>query len=74
MFEALCGLMPFLFYEFSLRRIEAACLPSNIPSSKLLEKVGFSREGRAREYLCINGVWHDHLLYALLDKDPVAPR
>src|SRR5690606_40513060 len=56
--------------DFGLRRIEAACLPANIPSSKLLEKVGFTREGLAREYLCINGVWHDHLLYALLDKDP----
>lgn len=71
MFEALCGLMPCLFTEFGLRRVEAACLPANIPSARLLEKVGFTREGLAREYLCINGVWHDHLLYALLDKDPI---
>ncbi|MEX0582488.1 MAG: GNAT family protein [Sneathiella sp.] len=73
MFEALCGLMPVLFSEFGLRRVEAACLPSNIPSSRLLEKVGFSKEGLAREYLCINGVWHDHLLYALLRTDRIAP-
>ncbi|WP_373085201.1 GNAT family N-acetyltransferase, partial [Sneathiella sp.] len=37
MFEALCGLLPVLFSEFALRRVEAACLPENIPSSKLLE-------------------------------------
>jgi ribosomal-protein-alanine N-acetyltransferase len=69
MFEALCGLIPGLFSEFGLRRVEAACLPENIPSSNLLEKVGFFREGLAREYLCINGVWHDHLLYAILKGD-----
>ena len=74
MYEALCGLLPVLFSEFGLRRVEAACLPSNIPSYRLLEKVGFSKEGLGREYLCINGVWHDHLLYAILDKDPIAPR
>ncbi len=73
MFEALCGLIPVLFSEFGLRRVEAACLPSNIPSSRLLEKVGFSKEGLAREYLCINGVWHDHSLYALLRTDRIAP-
>ena len=73
MFEALCGLLPVLFNEYNLRRIEAACLPENIPSSKLLEKVGFTKEGLAREYLCINGVWHDHSLYAFLKGDPIQP-
>ncbi len=74
MYEALCGLLPVLFNDFGLRRVEAACLPSNIPSSRLLEKVGFFNEGLAREYLCINGVWHDHLLYAILNTDPISPR
>jgi len=71
MYEALLGMLPVLFGEFGLRRVEAACLPSNISSSKLLEKIGFSREGLAREYLCINSVWHDHLLYAILRNDPL---
>lgn len=74
MFEALSGLLPVLFSAFGLRRVEAACLPENIPSSKLLEKVGFTKEGLAREYLCINGVWHDHSLYAILKSDPLRPR
>jgi [ribosomal protein S5]-alanine N-acetyltransferase len=35
-----------------------------------LEKTGFKREGYARGYLCINGIWQDHLLYARLKDDP----
>ena len=59
----------YAFDQLRLRRIEAACVPGNAPSRRLLEKVGFLREGYAREYLCINGVWQDHLLYALLRSD-----
>jgi [ribosomal protein S5]-alanine N-acetyltransferase len=59
------------FDELHLRRIEAACLPANQRSRRLLERVGFAREGYARQYLCINGAWEDHLLYALLASDPL---
>ena len=38
-------------------------------SIRLLEKTGFTREGFARQYLCINGIWQDHLLYARLKDD-----
>ena len=40
---------------------------------RLLERVGFRREGYARAYLRINGAWQDHLLFALLEGDPVTP-
>jgi ribosomal-protein-alanine N-acetyltransferase len=56
--------IPFAFTTMKLRRIEAACIPTNVASIRLLEKTGFVREGYAREYLCINGSWQDHLLYA----------
>jgi ribosomal-protein-alanine N-acetyltransferase len=56
-----------------LHRIEAACLPSNEPSRRLLERVGFRHEGYARAYLSINGEWRDHLLFAMLDSDPRPP-
>jgi [ribosomal protein S5]-alanine N-acetyltransferase len=59
-----------VFQTLGFHRLEAACLPSNTASIKLLEKTGFKREGLARRYLRINGVWQDHLLYALLDSDP----
>lgn len=64
----------FAFTVLRLHRIEAACLPHNDASIQLLERVGFKREGYARAYLRINGVWQDHLLYALLETDPLPLR
>jgi ribosomal-protein-alanine N-acetyltransferase len=66
---ALYGLVPFAFGSLRLHRLEAACIPSNAASIRLLEKMSFVREGYAREYLCINGLWQDHLLFARLNGD-----
>jgi ribosomal-protein-alanine N-acetyltransferase len=63
---AVRAVIPFAFATLRLHRLEAACIPTNAGSIRLLEKTGFLREGYAREYLCINGVWQDHLLYARL--------
>jgi ribosomal-protein-alanine N-acetyltransferase len=63
------ALIPFAFGALRLHRLEAACIPTNVASIHLLERTGFTREGFAREYLCINGVWQDHLLYGLLKGD-----
>ncbi len=70
MTAAVRALAPFCFGTLRLHRLEAACIPTNAASVRLLEKTGFQREGYAREYLCINGVWQDHLLYARLKDDP----
>ena len=70
MTAAVGGFLPFAFQTLRLHRIEAACIPANVASIRLLEKTGFRREGFAREYLCIDGVWQDHLLYARLKHDP----
>ncbi len=64
MTAAVGGLVPFAFGTLKLHRLEAACIPENAASVRLLERTGFVREGYAREYLCINGMWQDHLLYA----------
>jgi len=69
MTAAVRTLIPMCFDSLRLHRIEAACIPDNTASVRLLEKCGFQREGYAREYLCINGVWADHLLYARLRGD-----
>ncbi|MBV8793054.1 MAG: GNAT family N-acetyltransferase [Pseudolabrys sp.] len=71
MSAAVRALIPFSFGSLRLHRLEAACIPDNAASISLLEKTGFRREGYAREYLCINGVWADHLLYARLKNDPL---
>lgn len=70
MSDAVSAVIPFAFGKLRLHRIEAACLPSNEPSQKLLRKVGFSLEGQARRYLKINGEWQDHVLFAILSDDP----
>jgi ribosomal-protein-alanine N-acetyltransferase len=70
MTSAVRVLADFAFTTLRLHRIEAACIPANTASIRLLERTGFVREGYAREYLCINGVWQDHLLYARLRNDP----
>jgi ribosomal-protein-alanine N-acetyltransferase len=70
MSRALRVLIPFSFNNLRLHRLEAACITTNAASIRLLEKSGFQREGYARQYLCINGMWQDHLLYARLRDDP----
>ena len=58
--------IPYIFNGLQLHRIEAACIPDNSKSIKLLEQVGFQREGLLREYLKINGEWRDHALFSLV--------
>jgi ribosomal-protein-alanine N-acetyltransferase len=64
----------YAFATLRLHRIEASCLPHNEASTKLLERAGFTREGYARAYLRIDGLWQDHLLYGLLETDPLPVR
>ncbi len=73
MTEAVGLLARHAFGPLALHRLEAACLPDNLRSIRLLEKVGFTREGLARAYLCIAGEWRDHLLWGLLSGDPLFP-
>lgn len=61
--------LDFAFGRLHLHRVEAACLPSNVPSRALLAKTGFRQEGLARQYLCIQGQWQDHVLFAILRED-----
>ena len=70
MTAAVRAVIPFAFGTLRLHRLEAACIPTNAGSIRLLEKNGFVREGYAREYLCINGIWQDHLLFARLKDAP----
>lgn len=68
---AVRALARFAFEELGLHRVEAACQPENEPSARLLQKVGFTPEGRARAYLKIDGAWRDHLLFGLVAGDPI---
>ena len=68
--DALSTVVRFVFDGLRLHRLEAACVPSNEASKAVLRRCGFFEEGAAREYLCINGVWRDHILFATLSSDP----
>ncbi|WP_406686517.1 GNAT family N-acetyltransferase [Rossellomorea vietnamensis] len=62
-------LIDFGFGEFKLHRIYATCDPRNIGSSRVLEKVGMTKEGRMREDLLMKDGWRDSLLYSVLEHE-----
>jgi ribosomal-protein-alanine N-acetyltransferase len=68
--DAVRTVSAFAFQSLGLHRLEAACLPENEASRRLLLRAGFEPEGRARGYLKINGVWRDHLLFGLVRDGP----
>jgi ribosomal-protein-alanine N-acetyltransferase len=66
MSEGLAAIIKFVFSpEVHLHRIQANVRPENLPSLRLLEQLGFEREGFARDYLFIDGAWRDHAMLAL---------
>lgn len=69
MLAALKVAIPYIYSGLQLHRIEAACIPENSKSVRLLEKAGFEREGLLRKYLKINGEWRDHLMFSRLQED-----
>jgi len=55
----------FAFGEGGLHRVQAAVMPRNAASIRVVEKNGYRFEGLARRYLQINGLWEDHNIYAM---------
>jgi [ribosomal protein S5]-alanine N-acetyltransferase len=68
MHEALSLLISYAFSELRLHRIMANHMPRNARSAAVLERLGFVREGVAKRYLLINGVWEDHVLTSLTNE------
>lgn len=69
MTDAVRTVISYAFDHLRLHRLEAACLPSNEASIRLLRTCGFSEEGIAQRYLKINGRWEDHLLFGLVSSE-----
>jgi [ribosomal protein S5]-alanine N-acetyltransferase len=67
--EAISAMIRFCFQDLGLHRVQAFIHPDNTPSLKLIEKLGFRREGLLRENLRVGDEWRDDLLYALLSTD-----
>ena len=66
---AVKAVLTFAFDTLDLHRVEASCLPANLPSRRVLQKSGFRQEGEAKAYLKINGAWADHLLFGVVSDD-----
>lgn len=64
--EAAEKVLDIAFTELNLHRICARVQETNIPSIRLLVGLGFEKEGICRDYLCLRGVWTDHLQYSLI--------
>lgn len=74
MTEALRALVDHAFGAMGLHRIMAAYRPENARSASVLERLGFEKEGFAKDYLYIDGDWRDHILTALVRPDPYPRR
>lgn len=70
--EAVNRLAQHAFAELKLHRLEAACIPGNERSVRVLQKCGFRQEGLLKSYLKINGRWEDHLLFARISGETEA--
>lgn len=64
--EAVTAMLDFCFAELGLHRLEAFIHPDNQPSVRLIERLGFRREGLLRDHLRVGEEWRDDALYALL--------
>lgn len=65
--EALAAAIAYMFDTKALHRVQANHLPENDRSAALLARLGFEREGYAKDYLFIAGAWRDHVLNALVN-------
>jgi ribosomal-protein-alanine N-acetyltransferase len=69
MSESLRAAIPYVFDHLNIHRIMANYQPTNIRSGRLLRRLGFVVEGYARDYLFISGVWQDHVLTSLTNRN-----
>jgi RimJ/RimL family protein N-acetyltransferase len=67
--ECVRALVAFGFGALGAHRLRAGVFPGNAASARVLEKVGFTCEGRARRTIFARGEWHDERIFALLEDD-----
>ena len=72
--EAFVVLARFAFEDLHLHRLQVAIIPRNRPSRRVVEKLELREEGMAERYLEINGVWEDHVRYAITTEEWAARR
>jgi ribosomal-protein-serine acetyltransferase len=73
MTEACEAVIDFAFSTMGVHRIRCAAADNNLPSQKVIERLGFQREGIAREAERVCGRWASHLVFSRLSTDPAPP-
>ncbi len=63
--ESVVAVLRFSFEQLLLHRVQISIIPRNTASRRVVEKLGLRDEGVAVRYLEINGVWEDHIRYAI---------
>lgn len=63
--EAVVCVLRHAFEDLRLHRVQISIIPRNSASRRVVEKLGVRDEGLAQRYLEINGVWEDHLRFAM---------
>jgi [ribosomal protein S5]-alanine N-acetyltransferase len=67
--RALTRLINDLFARTRLHRLEARTALGNVASQRVLERLGFRREGTLRGYFQLDGEWVDNYLFAIVKED-----
>ncbi len=67
--EAVVAVCRFAFEDLALHRLQASIIPRNTASHRVAAKVGLRNEGTALRYLEIDGIWEDHVRYAITAED-----
>ena len=77
MSEGLALVLEYAFQDLRLHRLEANIQPGNQASLRLVQRLGFRKEGYSPDMLFIDGAWRDHERWAIIrdmtDFPPVAP-
>lgn len=69
MTEALRVILSYGFEQMELNRVEALVYVENDASIRLLERLGFQKEGVLRQYFRRGNIYYDHWLLSLLKAD-----
>jgi [ribosomal protein S5]-alanine N-acetyltransferase len=72
--EVVRALLPFAFEHLCAHRVYARVDPDNPPSARVLERLGFRREGQLRKDTLVRGEWRDSMIYALLEEEWISKR
>lgn len=67
--EAVTTLLDYAFGDLNLHRVTATCDASNVPSARLLARIGMRREAHFIENVWFKGAWSSEFQFALLQRE-----